>query len=570
MRWRVMLLVLTVILLGVSARASAAGPATLTPEGAVLVDGKPFLPIFVWAQPANLVEYQRSLGMNGVHASDVGAAGGPLAYAEKCREAGMMALLNFSDWSEGQADELKDHPAVLAWTTFHEPDLPAKAGYQVDLPEDANYVWLEAEDAAESTFPDYTWLDQGEPLAGLSGGQWITAAAEQQGKEHECVARYEFEIDRAGTYTVWTREFNKRWANPTGWRIHGGQWHTTPRELSADEVLDLGQGRGVGWCRYGTVDLEPGTHSLSVRPEPGRTRGRADREPSAEPIFGLDAIYLTTGESFPPRVERKPDPRRKPDTIRPVFEAVRDWDPDALTWGIVGAGFYGGYRRIETSWYRTFADLADIISFDHYPVTGWDKPERLPEVGNATAELIRLARPGQPVWTIVEASDQRLSWTPADTRGPTPEETAAEVWSAIANGAKGIGYFTIAFNPFEWNNLTAEMEEGLRTINGRLTELAPIILSPPAAGAALEVSATGGEGGIHACRRDHEGRVYVIAVNPTREVLQATFSLGGPAPTGSLDLLYEDRSVPVQGGKFSDEFQPLAVHIYSGHVGPNS
>lgn len=148
------------------------------------------------------------------------------------------------------------------------------------------------------------------------------------------------------------------------------------------------------------------------------------------------------------------------------------------------------------------------------------------------------------------------------TASPGASGPVAKVWMAVASGAKGIGYFTIAFNPFEWNNLTPEMEETLPRINGRLKELAPVILSPPAKEAELEVVVEGEGGTVQACRRDYGGSVYVIAVNPTRQPVTAQFKLRPGQVVGPVEVLYERRRLPVTAGAFADEFDPLAVHIY--------
>jgi hypothetical protein len=53
----------------------------------------------------------------------------------------------------------------------------------------------------------------------------------------------------------------------------------------------------------------------------------------------------------------------------------------------------------------------------------------------------------------------------------------------------------------------------------------------------------------------------VFAVNPTRTATRATVTvpgLGGRAGT----VLEEGRSVTASGNAFSDDFGPLAVHLY--------
>jgi hypothetical protein len=187
-----------------------------------------------------------------------------------------------------------------------------------------------------------------------------------------------------------------------------------------------------------------------------------------------------------------------------------------------------------------------------------------------------MARKGQPVWTFLEASDQQLSWTAPETRGPTPQEMRAEVWSSVAAGAKGIGYFTIAFGrgkQFQWNRLTDEIKAELRRTNAELTELAgPIVLGETDKKLAINGDDTADKSAeghaIVAIRKELADKTYVIAANVTRQTVQPTFELqAAGANQGVVTVWKEDRTVPMSTGRFADAFEPLAVHIYIYMIG---
>jgi hypothetical protein len=547
---------LTVLVLGLllPAAASAELRATLTDRGELLVDGKPFLPIFVWAQPSKLIPFHRDLGINCLHPGEKVELDPTRAYLDQLHEAGMMGLVH----AERATAELIEHPAALAWMVEHEPDMAQKPGYRPDLAGEATVVWIEGEAAQENTLERSPWLDK--PRAQLSGGRWLTT---QKG---EGQARWRFTVPEAGTYQLWVREFTKNWANPTRWTLDDREPQVTPRSTAAHDVVNFGGGQGVGWAHYGEVELAAGEHTLTFEVVPGRTTGKADREPAEEPILAVDAICFTTAERYPPAAPAEPTPRRDPDVERQAFERIKALNPDALTWNVLTGGFFEPYRKLPLRYYEQFLRWTDMASFDHYPITGWNKPQRLPEVGLATAKLVALSRANQPVWTVVEASDQDLSWTPKETRGPTAAEMRAEVWSAIAHGARGIGYFTIAFNPFRWNHLTDEIRAEMKRTNGELTELAgPIVMGHTTrkltvTGDDTDAPHTDGRA-IHAIRKDHDGKVYVVAVNVTREAVAPTFALEGVG-AGRAEVWKENRSVGVSNGSFRDTFEPLAVHIY--------
>lgn len=553
-------LILATAVLCMAAAVNADAPRfKLTDTGGLLADGKPLLPIMVWAQPSSLLEYYKALGVNTMHPGEKEAKDPIKAYLDKLHANGMYALVNL----EAYKDEIKNHPAVIAWTVEHEPDSASKPAYQPDLSGEATIVWIEGEKAKESSLECGPWLNPKTPQ--LSGQRWLGA------KKLGGQATWQFEVAKAGKYNMWVREFSKIWANPTVWSLNGAAEQTTPRTLGAKDVVNFGEGRGAGWALYGKVELKEGANALTFKPAKGRTLGgKGEKVDPNAVIWAVDAICFTTAEKFPPAKKLAPLPKRLPEVEKANYEKVKKLMPGALTWNILTAQFFGPYHKsykLPMKYYQGFLKWTEITSFDHYPVTGWNKPDRLPEVGLATRQLVSMARKGQPVWTIVEASDQDLKWTAKETRGPSAEEMRAEVWMAVACGAKGIGYFTVAFEPFRWKNLTPEVQAEMKRTNAELTELAaPIVLGytdkkltvtgdetkdPAAAGHAVQ-----------AIRKEHQGKTYVIAVNVTRQAAKPTFKLASP-PAGAKAAVWKtDRTVQIIDGAFTDELAPLAVRVY--------
>lgn len=535
--------------------ASWANPRVqVTENGGLLVDGKPFLPIFVWAQPSSALALHKSLGVNTLHPGESEAKDPLQPYLDALQANGMLALVG----SEAYRDALRDHPAILAWTVEHEPDTAVAAAYAPDLSKDPGAIWIEGESAAATNFTSSPWLAQ--PSEHLSGGKWL--ALDRTG---DAFARYTFTVKTAAAYTLWSREFNKSWANPTSWQLDDGAVQQTPRSLSSEEVVDMGNGRGVGWCKYGAVTLTAGAHTLTIKVLPGRTAGAADQTSANETICALDAFCFTTMEHYPPARPNALEPRRKPEMEQATYQLMKRRDPHCLTWNILSSGFYGPFKQLATEYYQGWLRWADVTSFDHYPITGWNQPAWLPQVGLATKELVSLARKNQPVFAIVEASDQQLSWTAPETKGPSPAEMRAEIWSAIANGARGIGYFTIAFGrgkTFQWNNLTEEIKAEMKRSNGELSELAgPIELGATARLPIDQDQTTDRFAAGHAIQaicKTYQGTSYLIAVNVTRQPIDPIFHLPG---TGA-QVLHENREITVTDGQFTDHFAPLEVHLY--------
>ena len=545
-----------------AAEAGAAGSrVVITAEGVLLRDGKPFLPIIVWAQPSSLLEFHRDLGINTMVPGEKPEKDPIKPYLDKLQANDMMGLIGPKHLTE----EIAGHPAVLAWTVEHEPDSAQAPTYRPDLSGEATVIWVEGESPKANTFERSAWLDKTRPQ--LSGGKWLTSDKAGTGE-----ATWEFEVAKAGTYRLWVREFTKNWANPTRWKLDDGEWRETGREMKPHNNVRMSGGHGVAWSDYGPVELTAGKHTLTFRIVPGRTVGKPDKTPTPDAIWAVDAFCFTTADAPPAAKKLEPTPKRLPDEEKAQYEKVKAASPNALTWNILTAGFFGNYNKLDLKWYREFLKWSDITSFDHYPVTGWDKPGRLPEVGLATRKLVELARPNQPVWTIVEASDQELSWTPAATKGPTPEEMRAEIWMSIAGGARGIGYFTIAFGKkkndgFKWNHLTEGIRAEMKRSNAELTALAgPIVAGNTskvltASGDETDDKSAGGHA-IQAIRKEYQGTTYVIAVNVTREGASPTFTLADPPKAGRATVRGEGRHVAVRNGTFEDTFRPLEVHIY--------
>lgn len=550
---------LFLVLLCISPIAHAENKRVKLNNGGLIVDDKPFLPIFVWAQPSTTLAGQKALGMNTVHHGETEEKDPTVKFLDAAHQNGLLALIDH----ERYTPSIKDHPAVLAWTVEHEPEMPEDPPYQADLAATPGAVWVEGESPTKSTFAPNPWLDK--PHGKLSGGKWLSAAVKGEGE-----AVYEIEIPADGAYSLWVREFNKTWANPTRWQIDDHEPLETPRTLKGEENTNLGGGRGACWAKYGSVQLTPGKHTMTLKVVPGRTSGDANKPTTSDAVWAIDAICLVPGDAKYPKARQLPfTPRRGPAVAKANYDKMKAADPNGLCWMVLTGFFHKSYNKIGLPIYNDYLQNCDIVSFDHYPITGWNQPGKLAEVGQMTRQLVGLAKRGQPVWSIIEASDQELTWTSPQTKGPIPQEMRAEAWMCIASGAKGVGYFTISFRRgkgFAWNNLTPEIEAELKRTNGELTELAgPIVMGDTASKILVNGDETPDklvEGhAIMAIRKDYEGKSYVIAVNVTRQAVKPTITVEN-ATAKFAEVWKEGRTIALQNGAIADTFEPLAVHVY--------
>jgi hypothetical protein len=193
--------------------------------------------------------------------------------------------------------------------------------------------------------------------------------------------------------------------------------------------------------------------------------------------------------------------------------------------------------------YPALVASADVLGFDLYPLQNWCRFDSFHDVFDAQLDLVAIAR-GKPTFQWIEARQM-------DCRGaelePTPETLRAEAWLSIAGGAHGIGYF-----PNNWS--TAVGAEIARTDHD-ISTLAPALLeSPIAASSSLDSTVKVGA-------RDHNGAVYVIAVNASRSPATSTITVPALADR-TLVTLDGQHKATAKAGAFTTTFAPLEARIY--------
>jgi hypothetical protein len=192
--------------------------------------------------------------------------------------------------------------------------------------------------------------------------------------------------------------------------------------------------------------------------------------------------------------------------------------------------------------YPALVANADVVGFDLYPLQNWCRWDDFPVVFDSQRELTQLAF-GKPTFQWIEVRHMDCGDPSLD---PTPQTVRAETWLAVAGGAHAIGYFPADFSPEIGAEIASEKRE--------LQTLTPALVEP-----AIDSSVSGGN--VRVGARDHNGAIYVIAVNASRSSSVATITV--PA-LGNRSLVSLDgtRSVTAANGAFTDTFGPLDVHIY--------
>jgi hypothetical protein len=136
-----------------------------------------------------------------------------------------------------------------------------------------------------------------------------------------------------------------------------------------------------------------------------------------------------------------------------------------------------------------------------------------------------------------------------------PQELRAEVFLAVAGGARGIGYFTHTWKPeHSAFDLGGAIQDELKRTNWTLKALTPGLTG------ATRLSGADSPA-IELVARRAGNHTYVFAVNSLRQHVRAQLHVPALA-AGNVSVFGESRSRPVGNDRLSDNFAPLAVHVY--------
>jgi hypothetical protein len=207
--------------------------------------------------------------------------------------------------------------------------------------------------------------------------------------------------------------------------------------------------------------------------------------------------------------------------------------------------FYGRAEPLPQGrgMYPALVTTADVLGFDLYPLQNWCRWDSFHDVFDSQLDLVALAR-GKPTFQWIEARRMDCFGEQLD---PTPATVRAETWLAIAGGAHAIGYFP--------NNWSPEVGAEIARTNHEIQTLVPALVEPNIA-ASVSVGSF-----VKVGAREHNGAVYVIAVNASRAATTATITVPALVDRVLLSLDGQHR-VTASGGSFSDSFGPLEARVY--------
>ena len=231
------------------------------------------------------------------------------------------------------------------------------------------------------------------------------------------------------------------------------------------------------------------------------------------------------------------------------YDRLRRLAPDTLT-------FSTNFGTPELTLWR---DSADILSTDPYPLFGaapaggYDHGE----VADWTALTRNTVKDARPIMTVL----QFFKFT-AQGRYPTLTEMRNHAWMAVAEGAKGLWWWSLGANALSevCSNWCAERTgymNNLKAVVNELADLEPVLLADDAPGALIGNS---NPAAIHTKVKLVDGHGYVIAYNSTNTTTSATFRWN--TVPGTVSVNAERRTLGVSSNSFTDSFGPFAAHVY--------
>ncbi len=496
---------------------------SIGPQREFIVNGRPFFPIMIWLQdPANF-PLARNIGVNTIagYWPKSGGTADVVEYMQLVEQAGFYGVMPFDL-------RLKGHPWLLGYIHDDEPDLTHK------------------ESEAQVIPGEMLRLNNRAPLWRIVDGDVHSWAV------LDPLLNSQLTIKTPQPVTI--KQFNV--------------WLTISPGLSvAKKVRFLGDGRPIIQAELqNTRDKQE-----IVLPAPATFQELAvfvEETYPGEQIWGSIGEIEGLEESgrnvllCPPRDVV----RQTPEQTQEKYRAWKQADPTRPIFMTLTAYFMPFFKKYpeerRRNLYTAYAQAADVLGFDVYPIYGWGRTDWIHLVSEGMGELAQLA-PDKPLYAWIETSKGSQWVSEAAQKDVTPTHIKAEVWMAICQGATAIGYFTHIWKPrYAQFGVLPENMEALREINAQITRLTPVLAAPaPQRPVKLEL-----EGGRRAdvLAKKYEGMLYVFAVNsdPAAQAVRGTFFIPGLPAGQQIEVLDEERTLRSEEGMFHDDFEPLAVHLY--------
>jgi len=232
-----------------------------------------------------------------------------------------------------------------------------------------------------------------------------------------------------------------------------------------------------------------------------------------------------------------------PEKVGEAVDAIRDVDPNHLIYTTVA----------NPALLSQYAPCTDVLSNDPYPLAN-GKIDTL-AVASATARARAAVGPGRALWMV----PQCFGYAKGPWQVPTPAQERSMTYQALIEGANGLIWYVYddkQFKVLDHPDLWAMMQQ----LTAEVKALTPILFEPAQDGQRF---ATGPDDCLRgvSIKQDRELTILTAHTNE-KDLGQQELAAPGLPATGRAEVLFENRTLNVGGGKIRDGFAPYAVHVY--------
>jgi hypothetical protein len=256
---------------------------------------------------------------------------------------------------------------------------------------------------------------------------------------------------------------------------------------------------------------------------------------------GLFAWYMADEPELKPAL---------PERCRKIFEIVREEDPYHPC--IMLNDTMGGIHK--------YRDGGDVLMPDPYPCFIQDglAAQPIEKVGHFIHTAVAAGEGRKGVWITPQGFNYG-DYGKKNQRGPNFTELRNQIYQAAIYGAKGFLWYTYA--------QTANYPDlgiGMPWLSHEVADLKEAILAPPAE---LDIRVeTEHPEHLHISTRRVDDHLFLFAVNTAKVAQEVKLTLSG-LDEKRLQVVSENRQVPVIGGVLSDHFDTYATHVYTTDSG---
>lgn len=232
-----------------------------------------------------------------------------------------------------------------------------------------------------------------------------------------------------------------------------------------------------------------------------------------------------------------------------LYEIVREYDTSRRP-----AAIYFGTTHLER-----WCSVSDIMILPAYPE--YHKAPRA--VARAWLDIARDACPNKTVVSVQTLFDTNFDGT-GDR--PTPVEARSDAYTAIIAGSQGLAWYS-----YSRGKDLPELWPAIQEIVQEIEILTPVIAAPSTSQTIRAQVLSGPKhspdfedhsyDSIQMLQKAHAGTIYILSVNLAETSIMVQFE-GLPEDATEVNVLFEERTLPIRNQAFQDEFRPAAVHTY--------